>query len=177
LYVRVDGGSEDVVVKGSVRSLLLPVLPPHLQPDLAVPLVSFRSTDPTSQQYQVRLFCTSDTNWNVSRPAANQFPAPIEFPASAEIKLNGAVVPANVKGIKKQPGTAPPVNLSAAKGPSVILSGAVNRVEVNYVTTDKVRICFSTVLPILALYEGKESGADTPILIPGLLPRRLSCRV
>ncbi|BGP12118.1 hypothetical protein JCM10213_004683 [Rhodosporidiobolus nylandii] len=94
---------------------------------------------PSNPQYQLRLYCTSDTNWNLSRPAANQFPAPIEFPPTAEIKLNGVVVPANVKGIKKQPGTTPPVNLSAKTGPAVNPSQAgVQKVEIAYVQTERV---------------------------------------
>lgn len=90
-------------------------------------------------QYQVRLYCTSDTNYNQVRPQAVQFPAPIEFPAACEVKLNGVTVPANTKGIKKQPGTAPPVNLSAVKAPSVQTTGSgYNSVDLVYTNTDKV---------------------------------------
>ncbi|GAA6020304.1 hypothetical protein JCM10207_003219 [Rhodosporidiobolus poonsookiae] len=95
---------------------------------------------PANAQYQVRLYCTSDTNWNVARPASNQFPAPIEFPPSAELRLNGVQVQANIKGIKKQPGTAPPVNLSEKKKmPAVNTApGALNKVELVYTNTEKV---------------------------------------
>ncbi|GAA6044234.1 hypothetical protein JCM8097_005284, partial [Rhodosporidiobolus ruineniae] len=102
-------------------------------------LLSKARESPANPQYQVRLYCTSDTNWNTARATSNQFPAPIEFPMTAEVKLNSLIVSANTKGIKKQPGTAPPVNLSAVKGPSVNLAaGATNRVEVAYASTDKV---------------------------------------
>ncbi|BGP36123.1 E3 SUMO-protein ligase pli1 [Rhodotorula kratochvilovae] len=93
---------------------------------------------PANAQYQVRLYCTSDTNYNQLRAQANQFPAPVEFPATCEIKLNGVTLNANTKGIKKQPGTAPPVNLSPKTGPAVVLTaGAANRVEVIYINTEK----------------------------------------
>lgn len=94
----------------------------------------------TNPQYQVRLYCTSDTNYNSIRPQAHQFPAPIEFPAACEVKLNGLTVPANTKGIKKQPGTAPPVNLSGPKAPAIQTSGGsgYNSVDLIYTNTDKV---------------------------------------
>ncbi|GAA5876930.1 hypothetical protein JCM3774_000542 [Rhodotorula dairenensis] len=93
----------------------------------------------TNPQYQVRLYCTSDTNYNQVRPQATQFPAPIEFPAACEVKLNGSLVPANTKGIKKQPGTAPPVNLSGAKGPAVpTTTGTTITVDLVYTNTEKV---------------------------------------
>ncbi|GAA5893200.1 hypothetical protein JCM6882_003911 [Rhodosporidiobolus microsporus] len=102
-------------------------------------LLSKARESKSNPQYQVRIYCTSDQFFSGGRPLANQFPAPIEFPPSAEIKLNGAVVAANVKGIKKQPGTAPPVNLSATKGPMVNVGAATtNRVEMAYVSTEKV---------------------------------------
>ncbi|GAA5871191.1 hypothetical protein JCM1840_000138 [Sporobolomyces johnsonii] len=94
---------------------------------------------PSNPQYEVRLYCTSDANYNAGRGTASQFPAPIEFPATCEVKLNGQPVQANTKGIKKQPGTAPPVNLSSKKGVSVNMSpGSLNKVEVIYVNTEKL---------------------------------------
>ncbi|GAA5931720.1 hypothetical protein JCM1841_003400 [Sporobolomyces salmonicolor] len=94
---------------------------------------------PSNPQYEVRLYCTSDANYNAGRVTASQFPAPIEFPATCEVKLNGQPVQANTKGIKKQPGTAPPVNLSSKKGVSVSTSpGSINKVDVIYVNTEKL---------------------------------------
>ncbi|GAA5828078.1 hypothetical protein JCM11251_005720 [Rhodosporidiobolus azoricus] len=102
-------------------------------------LLSKARESKANPQYQVRVYCTSDQFFTGGRPLQNQFPAPIEFPPSAEIKLNSAIVPANVKGIKKQPGTAPPVNLSGAKGVTLNMGAATtNRVEVAYVSTEKV---------------------------------------
>ncbi|GAA5947804.1 hypothetical protein JCM3775_005240 [Rhodotorula graminis] len=94
---------------------------------------------PSNPQYQVRLYCTSDTNYNQMRSHVNQFPAPVEYPGVCEIKINGVTIAANTKGIKKQPGTAPPVHLSPAKGTTIALTpGAPNRAEVHYINTEKV---------------------------------------
>lgn len=86
----------------------------------------------------MRLYCTTEDYFNPARPASAQVPAPVEFPGTCEIKVNYVSVPANTKGIKKQPGTAPPADLGKA-GSLDISAGAVNRVEIIYVNTDKVR--------------------------------------
>jgi len=102
--------------------------------------ITFRES-PNNPQYEVRLYCTSDNNYSIGRPHASQFPAPIEFPQTCEIKLNGVTVNANTKGIKKQPGTTPPVNLSSKKGPTVQIGpGQLNKIEVIYTNTEKVRV-------------------------------------
>ncbi|ORY59876.1 PINIT domain-domain-containing protein [Leucosporidium creatinivorum] len=91
---------------------------------------------PANPQYQVRLYCTNEDYFNPHRPSSSQVPAPIDFPATCEIKLNYFNVPANTKGIKKQVGTASPVDL--AKGNKLDISaGAINRLEVIYVNTEK----------------------------------------
>lgn len=122
------------------------------QGDRKIATVRFKLTEPqvellrkskeakTNAQYQVRLYCTSDTNYNQIRPQAHQFPAPIEFPAACEVKLNNKLVPANTKGIKKQPGTAPPVNLSDTKEPAVPMtsSDVTHVVDLIYTNTEKV---------------------------------------
>ncbi|GJN91907.1 hypothetical protein Rhopal_004932-T1 [Rhodotorula paludigena] len=102
-------------------------------------LLAASKESPSNPQYQVRLYCTSDTNYNPLRPSAGtQYPAPVEFPLTCEIKLNGVTVNANTKGIKKQPGTAPPVNLSGKAGAAVALTaGAMNRIEFIYINTEK----------------------------------------
>lgn len=40
---------------------------------------------------------------------------PIDFPVSSEAKMNEVAVIANLRGIKKKPGTAPPAHVSNAK--------------------------------------------------------------
>lgn len=109
---------------------------------LLAPLLTFalaRRASKTNPQYQVRLFCTNEEYFNPSRSASAQQPAPIDFPGTCEIKLNNLNVVANTKGIKKQAGTAPPVNLSQAA--LTLASEVLNKVEVIYVNTEKVR-CF-----------------------------------
>lgn len=103
-------------------------------PQRALLLASKTSTG--NPQYQVRLFCTSEDYFNPARSSAIQQPAPIDFPGTCEIKLNSHPVTANTKGIKKQPGTAPPADLS--KGSGLNLAQAVlNRIEIVYVNTEK----------------------------------------
>ncbi|KAK4701957.1 hypothetical protein P7C70_g4262, partial [Phenoliferia sp. Uapishka_3] len=103
-------------------------------------LLSAAKASPTSPQYQLRLFSASENYYDASRPNSHQnqtgVGAPIEFPTTCEIKLNGLAVSANTRGIKNQVGTAPPVDLS--KGGGLRLQpGVVNKVEVVYVNTDK----------------------------------------
>lgn len=93
------------------------------------------------------MFCTHEDHHNPSRSVNAQLPAPIDFPSSCEIKLNGFPVPFS-KGIKKQAGTAPPVDLStvdrgADKSKALSLApGTLNKVEVVYVNTEKVSFRF-----------------------------------
>ncbi|KAL8276122.1 hypothetical protein RQP46_011471 [Phenoliferia psychrophenolica] len=95
----------------------------------------------SNPQYQVRLFSTSEDYYNIARPHDNaaSLGAPVDFPATCEIKLNQTPVTANTKGIKKQVGTAPPVDLSrVGNGTSLNLGlGQVNKVEIVYVNTEK----------------------------------------
>ena len=79
-------------------------------------------------------------------PALNNFrantgPCAIEFPPTCEVRVNGTAIPANLKGLKKKPGTAPPADLST----TIRISPVQNRVELVYVnsqqpTTPKVCI-------------------------------------
>jgi len=86
------------------------------------------------------LFCTSEDYYTPNRPTAAQPVAPIDFPAVCEIKINGHAVTANTKGIKKQAGTAPPVDLGkAGAGQALQLNGTgLNKVDITYLNTDKV---------------------------------------
>ena len=62
-------------------------------------------------------------------------PCPIEFPPTCEVRINNVAVTANLKGLKKKPGTAPPPNL--AVNPQVIRMSPnyTNKVEMVYVNT------------------------------------------
>ncbi|PCH33703.1 hypothetical protein WOLCODRAFT_135275 [Wolfiporia cocos MD-104 SS10] len=90
----------------------------------------------TSQKYQLRLYCTSSSYYSSTsapfRPSTN--PCPIEFPPTCEVRVNSVPLTANLKGMKKKPGTAPPPDL----GKNLRLSnGATNRVEMVYVNSQQ----------------------------------------
>jgi len=66
-----------------------------------------------SLKYQLRLYCTSSIFYiqgpNVFRSQTS--PCPIEFPPTCEVRVNSVAISANLKGMKKKPGTAPPAEL------------------------------------------------------------------
>lgn len=95
-------------------------------------------------KYQLRLFCTSSTFYSQG-PTFRTVTAPclIEFPPTCEVRVNAVQLTANLKGLKKKPGTAPPPDL----GKYVRHTGQ-NRVEMVYVNSQqpvhsKVRISFT----------------------------------
>lgn len=74
--------------------------------------------DPKAPQYQLRLYCTSGDFYhphNTPYGSAARQSIPVEFPLSSEAKMNDVPVIANLRGIKKKPGTAPPAHVSSAK--------------------------------------------------------------
>ena len=114
-----------------------------------LPVLSPMLMAASSPKYQLRLYCTSSTFY--SPPGAFRSPVvapcPIEFPPTCEVRVNGMQLTANLKGLKKKPGTAPPPDL----GKSVKTAyNQTNRIEMIYVnsqqpTTPKVIIfCRST---------------------------------
>ncbi|OCH96086.1 hypothetical protein OBBRIDRAFT_787540 [Obba rivulosa] len=86
-------------------------------------------------KYQIRLYCTSSTYWSQSggfRTAS--MPCPIEFPPTCEVRINGVALQANLKGMKKKPGTAPPPDI----GKLLRMSPATpNRIEMVYVNSQQ----------------------------------------
>ncbi|THH34039.1 hypothetical protein EUX98_g145 [Antrodiella citrinella] len=88
----------------------------------------------TSPKYQLRLYCTSSTYYTPTPAFRTNLPCPIEFPPTCEVRINSQQLTANLKGMKKKPGTAPPPDL----GRSVRLTpGAANRVEMIYVNSQQ----------------------------------------
>ncbi|EJD55078.1 hypothetical protein AURDEDRAFT_109553 [Auricularia subglabra TFB-10046 SS5] len=85
------------------------------------------STKP--QRYQLRLFCTSSVFYHPAR--VNQAPCPIEFPPTCEVRVNGTMLNANLKGLKKKPGTAPPADLGALVRPVAVSQHKVEMIYVN----------------------------------------------
>ncbi|EGG03529.1 uncharacterized protein MELLADRAFT_90133 [Melampsora larici-populina 98AG31] len=97
----------------------------------------------SNPQYRLRLFCTSEKHFNhpqYNAPHAPILPpAPIEFPTTCELKCNSITIPANVRGLKNQPGTAPPPDLGSTGNGSVIniKEYGTNRIDVIYTNTDR----------------------------------------
>lgn len=87
----------------------------------------------TSPKYQLRLYCTTSTFYTPNHMALRAPAAcPIEFPPTCEVRVNGAVLSANLKGLKKKPGTAPPADIS-----KLVRSTGQNRVEMVYVNSQQ----------------------------------------
>lgn len=89
-----------------------------------------------SSMYQLRLYCTTSTFYS---PTPNGFRSntslcPIEFPPTCEVRVNGTLLQANLKGIKKKPGTAPPADLSKLVRP---LASVANKIEMVYVNSQQ----------------------------------------
>ncbi|KAI0778270.1 PINIT domain-containing protein [Trametes elegans] len=90
----------------------------------------------TAQRYQLRLYCTSSAFYSPPGPFRSPVtaPCPIEFPPTCEVRVNGVQLSANLKGLKKKPGTAPPPDL----GKSVRqVYNQANRVEMIYVNSQQ----------------------------------------
>ncbi|KAF8632558.1 hypothetical protein AX15_001768 [Amanita polypyramis BW_CC] len=80
---------------------------------------------------QLRLFCTSSVFYASNNPyGTNSTPCPIEFPPTCEVRVNSVQLSANLKGLKKKPGTAPPPDL----GKLIKYTGS-NRVDMIYLNT------------------------------------------
>ncbi|EIN13799.1 hypothetical protein PUNSTDRAFT_95125 [Punctularia strigosozonata HHB-11173 SS5] len=84
----------------------------------------------TSPKYQLRLYCTSNTYYTPGQWSGSL--CPIEFPPTCEVRVNNVQLSANLKGLKKRPGTAPPADL----GKSIRQVGQ-NRVEMVYVNSQQ----------------------------------------
>ncbi|KAJ7293528.1 PINIT domain-containing protein [Mycena rebaudengoi] len=90
---------------------------------------------PEGSKYQLRLFCTSSVFYS---PTSNSFrpntgPCLVEFPPTCEVRVNNVQLTANLKGLKKKPGTAPPPDL----GKYIRLTTNTNKVEMIYVNSQQ----------------------------------------
>ncbi|KAJ7783730.1 PINIT domain-containing protein [Mycena maculata] len=88
-----------------------------------------------SSKYQLRLFCTSSVFYSptLSSFRPNTGPCLIEFPPTCEVRVNNVQLSANLKGLKKKPGTAPPPDL----GKYIRLNTTTNKVEMVYVNSQQ----------------------------------------
>lgn len=82
----------------------------------------------TAGTHQVRLYCTSGQFWSTALSALQTQTCPIEFPPVVEVRVNNtAIQNANTRGLKKKPGTAPPVDLTK------LCRVGSNRVDFTYI--------------------------------------------
>lgn len=93
-------------------------------------VAKLRSIEP---KYQLKLFCTS-SNFYTPNNAFRTFSSPslVEFPPTCEVRVNNVQLTANLKGLKKKPGTAPPPDL----GKHVRFTSQ-NRIEMVYVNSQQ----------------------------------------
>src|ERR1700749_3829370 len=91
-----------------------------------------------SDDYQLRLYCTSSTFYN-HNPHIFRWqtsPCPIEFPPTCEVRVNTCPITANLKGMKKKPGTAPPAELPM-KSLHLDHVGSNQRIDMIYVNSQQ----------------------------------------
>ncbi|CAK5280202.1 unnamed protein product, partial [Mycena citricolor] len=88
-----------------------------------------------SPKYQLRLFCTSSTFYNPTPSSFRPLTGPclIEFPPTCEVRVNNVQITANLKGMKKKPGTAPPPDI----GKFARITTASNKIEIVYVNSQQ----------------------------------------
>lgn len=84
-------------------------------------------------KYQLRLYCTSSIFYSSIFPV-QRGPCQMEFPPACEVRVNNMQLQANLKGLKKKPGTTPPPDLGrlVKTAPS-----AANRLDMIYVNSQQ----------------------------------------
>ncbi|KAG6912006.1 hypothetical protein DXG01_000254 [Tephrocybe rancida] len=87
----------------------------------------------TSSKYQLRLFCTSSIFYSGPNAFRTTLPCPVEFPPTCEVRVNNVQLTANLKGLKKKPGTAPPPDI----GKQCRLTAIPNKIEMVYVNSQQ----------------------------------------
>lgn len=78
-----------------------------------------------SKDYRVMVFCADGLAG----------PQDIAFPHSSELKVNGGEIKANLRGLKKKPGSTRPVDITDSLR---LRATYVNNVEFTYALTNKV---------------------------------------
>lgn len=112
---------------------------------------------PSNPQYQLRMFCCTDqyytpqSTYGYNRgqhvPASQpRGPAPVDFPAACEVKVNAINIGSHkIRGVKKKEGSIMPPDITPQAHLPV---GTVNRIEIVYINTEKVRLCCLRCLPV-----------------------------
>ncbi|KAJ3563440.1 hypothetical protein NP233_g8938 [Leucocoprinus birnbaumii] len=90
-----------------------------------------------SSKYQLRLFCTSSFFYSghsaFRSTSSASVPCLVEFPPTCEVRVNNVQLTANLKGLKKKPGTAPPPEITKLSR----LTTTPNKVELVYVNSQQ----------------------------------------
>ena len=96
----------------------------------------------------------------------NNYSCPIEFPSTCEVRVNGVQVNANLKGLKKKPGTAPPPDLANY----VRFTSQQNKIEMVYVNSSQpvqakvgrftLPTCLVLTLSQKEILSGSDAGGD-----------------
>ncbi|KXN90079.1 E3 SUMO-protein ligase pli1 [Leucoagaricus sp. SymC.cos] len=88
-------------------------------------------------KYQLRLFCTSSFFYSghssFRSASTSSVPCLVEFPPTCEVRVNNVQLNANLKGLKKKPGTAPPPDITKLAR----LVPTPNKVELVYVNSQQ----------------------------------------
>lgn len=72
--------------------------------------------------YRLAIFCTQTDRVHFGSCV-------VEFPAHAEIRCNGTIVSANLRGIKNKPGTVNPPDITPH---SILMQGVMNKIDVTF---------------------------------------------
>jgi E3 SUMO-protein ligase PIAS1 len=75
-----------------------------------------------SNPYRLVLFCTMTDRIHFNNCV-------VEFPTHAEIRCNGSIVTANLRGIKNKPGTINPPDLTQH---AILMAGVTNKIDVTF---------------------------------------------
>ncbi|KAG6862364.1 hypothetical protein C0995_011804 [Termitomyces sp. Mi166 len=84
-------------------------------------------------KHQLRLFCTSSIFYSGPNSFRTTVPCPVEFPPTCEVRVNNVQLAANLKGLKKKPGTAPPPDI----GKHCRFTAIPNKIEMVYVNSQQ----------------------------------------
>ncbi|KAF9453869.1 hypothetical protein P691DRAFT_812483 [Macrolepiota fuliginosa MF-IS2] len=88
-------------------------------------------------KFQLRLFCTSSFFYSghssFRSASSSSVPCLVEFPPTCEVRVNNVQLNANLKGLKKKPGTAPPPDITKLAR----LVNTPNKVELVYVNSQQ----------------------------------------
>ncbi|EPQ27442.1 uncharacterized protein PFL1_04980 [Pseudozyma flocculosa PF-1] len=95
--------------------------------------------------FQARLFCTTHEAYAVG--LSGRFQAPVEFPLTCEVRVNGTQLSTNLRGSKKNVGRVPPPNLN--KDNQLLLqSQRQNRIELTYTNCPKRHVLIVAVCEV-----------------------------